>query len=681
MKKTAAFHPIQNNASMRVLMRWCLLAVIAAFVTSAAAQDNAANNDLYSAIRTNNMKQLQSLVAGGANVNTKGRGDVTPLMDAATAGSVDAMKFLISRGADVNAKDSAGRTALFRSATDLAKIRLLLEQGANINAASDAGRTVLMAAAMTENSAEIVRFLISKGADVKAVDTMGLNGLLAASIGNDTATIKTMVDAGLNVEAMAPKAGLPASLSPLMLAASNGNVPAIRMLLARRANVNAVSDAQSDGVVKNGPIGNGLFTPLLVAAPFGRADVVKILLDAGANVNAKDVSGMTALMRAVASDRHETTEIIRMLIDKGADVNAKSRADETALDWARKVAWPDAIALLTKAGAVAGTAPRVTPPAAAPTELRPALDRSIALMERTSGNFFNSGGCIACHAQNMTDMLVGSALAKGVRVNDAAAANAAKLVTGALALFQSGMTERLEPPIPDISMYTMAAFEASKLPPDRNSDIVVANLAAHQSSDGSWNVAYLKRPPMMEGDFTRTALIARTLKTSGAPGRRAEWTSRLAKAKRWLQSARPVTAEDRNMQLLGLVWLGADSSVTKKLSQAIIARQQPDGGWKQQDGLASDAYATGQTLYALATAAGMPTGEPVFKKGIEYLLSSQRADGSWYVSSRAPKFQPYFESGFPYGHDQWISMMATGWAAMALTQAIETPKSALNVNK
>jgi squalene cyclase len=57
-------------------------------------------------------------------------------------------------------------------------------------------------------------------------------------------------------------------------------------------------------------------------------------------------------------------------------------------------------------------------------------------------------------------------------------------------------------------------------------------------------------------------------------------------------------------------------------------------------------------------------------KGIDYLLSTQRADGSWYVRSRAPKFQPFFDGGFPYGHDQWISSMATGWATVALAMSL-----------
>ena len=31
----------------------------------------------------------------------------------------------------------------------------------------------------------------------------------------------------------------------------------------------------------------------------------------------------------------------------------------------------------------------------------------------------------------------------------------------------------------------------------------------------------------------------------------------------------------------------------------------------------------------------------------------------------------HFESGFPHGHDQWISMAATAWSAMALMPATE----------
>jgi hypothetical protein len=67
----------------------------------------------------------------------------------------------------------------------------------------------------------------------------------------------------------------------------------------------------------------------------------------------------------------------------------------------------------------------------------------------------------------------------------------------------------------------------------------------------------------------------------------------------------------------------------------------------------------------------MSTTNPVYSKGVKYLLSTQAADGSWYVKSRSIWLQPYFESGFPYGQDQWISAAATSWASMALSLTVD----------
>jgi hypothetical protein len=56
----------------------------------------------------------------------------------------------------------------------------------------------------------------------------------------------------------------------------------------------------------------------------------------------------------------------------------------------------------------------------------------------------------------------------------------------------------------------------------------------------------------------------------------------------------------------------------------------------------------------------------VYQKGVGYLLRTQLEDGTWFVRSRAFGFQPHFESGFPHGTDQFISVSATAWAASAL---------------
>jgi hypothetical protein len=57
---------------------------------------------------------------------------------------------------------------------------------------------------------------------------------------------------------------------------------------------------------------------------------------------------------------------------------------------------------------------------------------------------------------------------------------------------------------------------------------------------------------------------------------------------------------------------------------------------------------------------------------MDYLLSTQFPDGAWHVRSRAIKFQPYFESGFPFGHDQWISAAATALAAQAVALSVQS---------
>jgi hypothetical protein len=87
--------------------------------------------------------------------------------------------------------------------------------------------------------------------------------------------------------------------------------------------------------------------------------------------------------------------------------------------------------------------------------------------------------------------------------------------------------------------------------------------------------------------------------------------------------------------------------------------------------LASDAYATGLALVALRQGGGIPTSHPSYKQGVRFLLSSQQKDGSWHVKSRALGFQPYFQSGYPYEHDQWISSAGAGWATAALAYALQ----------
>jgi hypothetical protein len=84
-------------------------------------------------------------------------------------------------------------------------------------------------------------------------------------------------------------------------------------------------------------------------------------------------------------------------------------------------------------------------------------------------------------------------------------------------------------------------------------------------------------------------------------------------------------------------------------------------------------------LFALATSGALATRDQAFQKGVNYLLRTQADDGTWHVKTRSIWLQPYFESGFPYGRDQFISTAGTAWAAMALAAATPAPTSTLHV--
>ena len=115
------------------------------------------------------------------------------------------------------------------------------------------------------------------------------------------------------------------------------------------------------------------------------------------------------------------------------------------------------------------------------------------------------------------------------------------------------------------------------------------------------------------------------------------------------RSRPPVTTQDRAFHLLGLAWSKANQPRSPRPRRRLPREQRADGGWNQLPSMGSDAYATGQALYALNTAGRMAASDPVYARGVKYLLSTQAADGSWHVKSRSIWVQPYFESGFPYG--------------------------------
>ena len=85
----------------------------------------------------------------------------------------------------------------------------------------------------------------------------------------------------------------------------------------------------------------------------------------------------------------------------------------------------------------------------------------------------------------------------------------------------------------------------------------------------------------------------------------------------------------------------------------------------------SDAYATGQVLYALFESKMLQAGDELFTKGLNYLLKTQDKSGAWFVETRSFPIQPFFNSDFPpFDENQFISAAASNWAILAIMNAM-----------
>jgi hypothetical protein len=144
------------------------------------------------------------------------------------------------------------------------------------------------------------------------------------------------------------------------------------------------------------------------------------------------------------------------------------------------------------------------------------------------------------------------------------------------------------------------------------------------------------RKPITGGTMHTTYQAAQAWRQAYARTANDKWLPPIRKAEAYLSGQASHWSEkdktylqDINFALLGLVAAGVGSgeASSMRLQKILLSRQHHDGGWGL-DGEGSDAFATGQTLYALKSA-GLSDGDPAITRGMAYLVAKQDKDGAW----------------------------------------------------
>jgi len=309
-------------------------------------------------------------------------------------------------------------------------------------------------------------------------------------------------------------------------------------------------------------------------------------------------------------------------------------------------------------------------------DLRSAATRNLALLQSSQKHWFEVQRCDSCHHQYQPALAYRAAREHGIAFDETIArADAARAFTYADLDKAIQYSWIIEPAVDDA--YRLIAADAAGVRPNLTTSVMVRLLIARQNPAGDWP-SHRQRPPSSYSNVTFTALGLRAIQLYAHPSQKADVDKHVALARRWLETHRPVDTEERTYQLLGLKWSGADRDTLKRLARELFNTQESDGGWASLDGRASDGYSTGQALVALHEAGGVPISDARWQRGIEWLLKTQAADGSWHTRTRlyppAPLSPPYFESGLPYGHDQFLSAQGGAWAVMALADALGPAK-------
>jgi hypothetical protein len=328
-------------------------------------------------------------------------------------------------------------------------------------------------------------------------------------------------------------------------------------------------------------------------------------------------------------------------------------------------------------------------PRATPQQVNQTVDRAIVYLQTESAAWLNTRKCAACHHVPMPLWALGEAERQGYVIDKKFVADTTESLLGSKdkLLTSKIFPNPADPPdtrpqgrglnmgLPFLAV-AARSMPALKEGQKQSLKLIAEEIVQKQQSDGSWEFfATLRRPPINESQTTDAAWIILALQGETGPDAPESQRAALAKAIAWLDAAKP---SDIHQDKVLKVLLGVRSGKPRKTMQTtideLLALQRADGGWSQTvPELKSDAFATGQTLYVLSLA-GCTAERPEIKRGIDFLVATQKPDGSWPMISRSTP------DGSPGSSKLLtpITCAASSWATLGLARLAPKEKTASN---
>src|SRR5205085_311252 len=289
--------------------------------------------------------------------------------------------------------------------------------------------------------------------------------------------------------------------------------------------------------------------------------------------------------------------------------------------------------------------PRATTP-----QVHQTVDRAIGYLQTESAAWLKTRKCAACHHVPMPLWALSEAERQGYAIDKKYVADTTESLLGSR---DKLMASRIFPipgdksdPRPQARGLNMGlpflAVAAQSLPALKEGQkqslkLIAEEIVKKQQPDGSWEFfATLRRPPINESQTTDAAWIILALEGETGPDAPESQRAALSKASAWLNAAkRSDLHQDKVLKVLLRVRSARPRQAMQTTIDELLALQRADGGWSQTvPESKSDAFATGQTLYALSLA-GLTAERADIQRGIDFLVATQKPDGSWPMTSRS----------------------------------------------